>query len=145
MFRKILVPVDGSRSCLRAVLRAIELARRFEGEITFFTVFNASALLPRLTDPEQGAALERSLRAAHSAALGEAASVALQSRVPTLTKEAEGDPAYRIAREAIDGSYDLIVMSSRGLTLSESDLQTLGSVADRVLRMVACSVLVIKE
>jgi nucleotide-binding universal stress UspA family protein len=60
------------------------------------------------------------------------------------TLEVEGAPGYAIAREATDGGYDLVVMGSRGLGLSEADLRLLGSVTERVLRMVSCPVLTVK-
>ncbi len=54
----------------------------------------------------------------------------------------EGDPAGEIIRYATDSAMDLIVMGTHGRTGLERLL--MGSVAERVLRGAACSVLVVK-
>ena len=48
-------------------------------------------------------------------------------------------------REAADGGYDLIVMGSRGLGLPADQRDFLGSVTERVLRMVPGAVLTVKS
>jgi nucleotide-binding universal stress UspA family protein len=54
----------------------------------------------------------------------------------------EGDPATEIARYAADAGIDVIVIGTRGRT--GADRLDPGSVAERVMREAACSVLVVK-
>ncbi|HEY1187744.1 MAG TPA: universal stress protein [Gemmata sp.] len=54
----------------------------------------------------------------------------------------EGDPATEIARFAAVAGIDLIVIGTHGRTAAER--LALGSVAERVMRESACSVLVVK-
>jgi nucleotide-binding universal stress UspA family protein len=54
----------------------------------------------------------------------------------------EGDPATEIARYAADAGIDVIVIGTRGRT--GADRVEPGSVAERVMREAACSVLVVK-
>ena len=54
----------------------------------------------------------------------------------------EGDPAAEIVRYAADAGIDVIVIGTHGLT--GVDRPQIGSVAERVMRESACSVLVVK-
>jgi nucleotide-binding universal stress UspA family protein len=54
----------------------------------------------------------------------------------------EGDPAAEIARYAADAHIDVIVIGTHGRT--GVDRAEMGSVAERVMREAACSVLVVK-
>jgi nucleotide-binding universal stress UspA family protein len=54
----------------------------------------------------------------------------------------EGDPAAEIARYAADAHIDVIVIGTHGRT--GVDRPEMGSVAERVMREAACSVLVVK-
>ena len=54
----------------------------------------------------------------------------------------EGDPAEEIVRYAADAGIDLIVMGTHGRTCLERLL--MGTVAEKVMRDAACSVLVVK-
>ena len=54
----------------------------------------------------------------------------------------EGDPAAEITRYAADAGIDVIVIGTHGRTGAERP--EMGSVAERVMREAACSVLVVK-
>jgi nucleotide-binding universal stress UspA family protein len=54
----------------------------------------------------------------------------------------EGDPADEITRYAADAGIDVIVIGTHGRTGAERP--EMGSVAERVMREAACSVLVVK-
>jgi len=144
MFQKILVPTDGSPHALHAAEYAADLARRYQAEVTLLSVSDLGAIRAAATDPATRTAIEQSIREANAAGLAETAAILTQAGVTPRTLEVEGGPGYAIAREATDGEYDLIVMGSRGLGLSEADLRMLGSVTERVLRMVSCPVLTVK-
>lgn len=144
MFRKILVPTDGSPHALRAAEYAADLARRYQAEVTLLAASDLSAIRASAADAETKAAIEQSIREANRVALAETAVVMEAAGVTPGSVEVEGAPGYAIARRATDESYDLVVMGSRGLGLSEADYRMLGSVTERVLRMVSCPVLTVK-
>jgi nucleotide-binding universal stress UspA family protein len=144
MFKKILVPTDGSPYALRAAEYAADLAKRYDAEVTLLAVSDLRAIRATAADPGTRATVEQSIREANASGLAETAAILTKAGVTARTLEVEGGPGYAIAREATDGSYDLIVMGSRGLGLSEADLRMLGSVTERVLRMVSCPVLTVK-
>jgi nucleotide-binding universal stress UspA family protein len=144
MFHKILVPTDGSPHALRAAAYAADLARHFDAEVTLLTVSDLGAIRSTTVEPKMRAAVEKSIREANAGALADTAAILTKAGVTARAIEAEGAPGYAIAREATDGGYDLVVMGSRGLGLSEADLRLLGSVTERVLRMVTCPVLTVK-
>ena len=54
----------------------------------------------------------------------------------------EGDPATEIARYAADAGIDVVVIGTHGRTGAER--LEMGSVAEKVMREAACSVLVVK-
>jgi nucleotide-binding universal stress UspA family protein len=144
MFRKILVPTDGSRYALRAAEVAADLARHYHAEVTALLASNLQSIRSSPAPDEVKAELERTLQEADAEALAQTAAIFTVAGVPVNSKTVEGAPAHVIAREAEDGGYDLIVMGSRGLGLSDDEHWILGSVTERVLRLVTCPVLTVK-
>lgn len=144
MFRKILVPTDGSRYALHAAEYAADLAKRYQADVTLLVASDFHEIRASAVAPEVKATIERAIREANATALAETAAILEAAGVKPRRLEVEGAPGYAIAREATDGDYDLIVMGSRGLGLAEADFRVLGSVTDRVLRMVTCPVLTVK-
>jgi nucleotide-binding universal stress UspA family protein len=144
MFQKILVPTDGSRYALRAAEYAADLARRYHAEVT---VLLASDLQSIRTSPAPApvkAEMEQAVREANAEALAQSAAPFTATGVKVASKEVEGAPVYVIGREVEEGGYDLVVMGSRGLGLPDDERTFLGSVTERVLRLVSCPVLTVK-
>lgn len=125
MFDKFLVPLDGSKLAEKAAVTAAELARRCSAELIFLMVCP--------TPERQAEAADYLDRLARSA------------RHEGLVARAEaflGDPAERIVRAAREDGADLIVMSSHGRTgLART---VFGSVAETVMRLSPCPVMVVK-
>jgi nucleotide-binding universal stress UspA family protein len=88
--------------------------------------------------------VETALREADEQFLARTADRLRARGMPVTTKRVEGGPAAVIAREAETGNYDLIMMGRRGPGLEDETAEFLGSVTERVLRRVACPVLVVK-
>ena len=150
MFQKILVPTDGSPASDRALDQAAHLARLAVSAapptVTVLLaadphVARAEATMPLPVRTE----MEKALKEADEFLLARAEDRLRARGVPVTTKRVEGAPASVIAREAGEGRYDLIVMGSRGLGLQSEEADFLGSVTERVLRRVACPVLVVKQ
>lgn len=143
MFKKILVPTDGSRTSLRAA----ETIAKAIGEGADVTLVLAIApLRPEDTDYDEEI-VDR-----HNAAMRERAECTLKTTcqvfsrhgIECTVKVIEGDPvSAAIAREANENHYDAIAMGSRGLGMQKTDLHYLGSVTEHVIRRTGTPVLVI--
>lgn len=158
LYRKILVPTDGSPASDRAQEHAAHLARQVAGAgggtltITVLLVADPHELRPIGVMPvtarteEAMKTIEQALKTADESVLARAKdSLRARGVSSVTTKRVEGAPAAVIAAEAEAGGYDLIVMGSRGLGLQNEQADLLGSVTERVLRRVACPVLVVKQ
>lgn len=130
---KILVPVDGSEYSGMAVEKVLDLAKKYKAEVT---VLNVNSPISALFDtPKQ------SKKDAEGIAKKSAAPLA-KARIKSKAIGAIGDPADEIITMAEKGKFDLIVMGSRGLAVSERFL--VGSVTQKVVEHSPCSVLVVK-
>ncbi|NIN53648.1 MAG: universal stress protein [Nitrososphaeria archaeon] len=142
MFYKILVPVDGSEYAERAVRTAVEIAERYEAEVTLIHVvekhiyaYSSHEFAPVVVssqelEDEGKEILRRSKEIAES--LGKSVDTMLVS----------GVPAEEILKLAETEKFDLIVVGSRGLSRVKSFL--LGSVSDKICHHASCPTLVIR-
>lgn len=158
MYQRILVPTDGSPASERALEHAARLAKVAAGGGTppaAVTVLLAAdphevrglgALQSTPGAEEAMRVMEQLLQEAEAGVLARAQEILHAQGVSSATtRRVEGAPAAVIAAEAEAGGYDLIVMGSRGLRLKDEASDLLGSVTERVLRRVACPVLVVKQ
>jgi universal stress protein A len=140
-FQRILVATDFAESAERALACAMDLARVHGAELVLLHVYMDLPAYPEVTAgqveaiyEEQrrwvGDALERHARSARAAGLLARALVR------------SGAPAAMIAETAADESADLIVVGTNGR--SGLDRLIVGSVAERVVRIAPCPVLVVK-
>lgn len=145
MFKKILLPTDGSRQSAEAARIAADLASHHEGSVqpvvaVEYHYVSADEVGEALTGP-----LRERIRSRAERALEEACE---QVRGAGARCEAgkvlEGIPADVILQEAEDGEYDVIVMGSRGVSLDRGHDRLVGSVTERVLHQAPCPVLVIR-
>ena len=123
----VLVPVDFSEESLAAVDVALELAREPASLVVMHVL---TELLAADTGTQH---VQKALQEKLSAE--KYRGVRLECAV--------GDPGHCIAEEATRASADLIVMPSHGRHGVKRVL--LGSVAERVLRLADCSVLILKR
>ncbi len=142
MYKRILVPLDGSKLAEHVLRHAAIHAERFGAEIVLLKV------LGPLPEPSMaGRAVVHSAEAA-SARLaqdyleGIAAGLREQG-LPTQTATIEGKPYVEIIRFAEEHEIDLIVMSTRGH--SGLSRWLLGSVADRVARGATAPLLLVQS
>lgn len=122
---KILYPTDFSSYSNQAYFHAVGLAETYGASLTVVYVHAPGAGADRAHWQSQ---LEQ-VRPANP-------------RIPVAHVLLEGDPATEIARYAADAGTDVIVIGTHGRTAA--DRAALGSVAERVMREAACSVLVVK-
>lgn len=154
MFRNILVAVDGSPQSSAALQEAGELATATGGRLTLLSVYDlavtavtAAALSgaefgvpPLPVESSAGAQDQVRLEAEQ---LVQEARAQVPTEVPCEAKTVEGPPAKRILAEAEAGTYDLIMMGSRGRGTIGSIF--LGSVSSDVLHNSPIPVLIVRH
>lgn len=137
MFERILLAVDGSEHSYRAVPVAADLARRYEGDVIVLHVreheLTWGADIDIETDLEAVTLVDDIVRLLKEDEVNVSGDVI---RVPI------GNTARAIVDVASRDRVDLIVMGTRGL--SEWGRLLLGSVADKVLHLAECLVLVVR-
>ncbi len=140
MFKKILIPTDGSENTKAAVRKGLEMAKATGGEVTALYVVDQTSFINfpmdstivsvyTLLEKEGEEALEFVKKEAE--ALG----------VKVTTRIEEGSPSRKIVD--LSAEHDLVVMGTLGRTGFSKLL--LGSVAERVVRFAKCPVLVVRS
>lgn len=148
-FRNILVPVDGSRSCLHAKMLASLIASRFGSKVTVVHVVSHEFMHPelkaqyRLPPPilrrieevylESGKKIVR-----HAEELFREAGIEVDARLVTYE-----DPAESILELVKDEGYDLVVIGNRAG--HQSERYALGSVTEKITRHAECTVFIVKK
>ncbi len=143
-FKSIVIATDGSPYSTTAASEAIGIAKKNNSKLTVISVVPAELATPtdvdfaatgqELLGEKEMQAAEKNVKAVKEAAQKEG--VAVQAFVMT------GKPADAIIETAKEKSADLIIVGSHGRSGIERLL--MGSVAERVIVMSACAVLVVK-
>ncbi|TCT04554.1 nucleotide-binding universal stress UspA family protein [Tepidamorphus gemmatus] len=146
MFRKILLPVDGSEPAMRALRVGADVAGRYGAALTVLCVYRhhgpleSSLSMVRPSDPVPP---DRALSDfAHEVVQAAAAELDRLGAVNVHTVVKRGHPARTIVAYARDNAIDLIVLGSRGLGDVEGFL--LGSVSHKVTSLADCPCLTVK-
>lgn len=145
MFRRILVPFDGSSNAETALLKAVEAAKLTGAELLVLTVYRhhsmleASLSMVRAVDP---GSMDDTMREHAREVADHAKKTAMQAGADNVRSFIKpGQPARTIVSFAKEKDVDLIVLSSRGLGSVEGYL--LGSVSHKVTGLAGCPVLVV--
>jgi nucleotide-binding universal stress UspA family protein len=142
MFRKILVPLDGSDLAAKILPQVEKLAKAFKSEITLMTVGN---LLSTATSEEFSYKnLEKfaaDMKAAAEKNLGAHTSAMKAKGLKVNSVYAEGAPAREIIAYASGKGYDLIAMATHG---RGEIAWVLGSVAEKVVSHATVPVLLVR-
>jgi len=146
MYRRILVPVDGSATSLRGLDEAIRLAKDQKAEVRLLHVVHDF-----LTTGGQGAAvymtlLRQDLRERGAKILAEAAEVARREGLEVVTKMDEtpgGSVGELIVEQAAAWPADLLVLGTHGRRGIRRLL--MGSDAEYVVRMTPVPVLLVRS
>jgi nucleotide-binding universal stress UspA family protein len=156
MFKRILVPLDGSRFGSRAIQYATDVAQRFAAEVILMQVVKPTTLVPATTGMAPGieglapaeitvqAALEEDKRNAAYAKRylsGKAREIRSQG-IKVKYEVIIGEPAQSIKKFAQKGHIDLVVMTTHGKSGLKRAI--MGSVADAVIRESGKPVLVVR-
>ena len=141
MYKRILLPLDGSPLSEQALPHAIAIAECFQSELVLLRVF---VPLPRPPETAE-AALQRAEKSVAVFVHEYLESVAISLKehgIPVQTIAIDGRPHFQILQYAETNQVDLIVMCSRGL--SGLSRWMIGSVADRVMRGANVPVLLVR-
>lgn len=137
-FKKILVPLDGSKNSFRGLETAIALARNFDATIT--SVFSIS--LPSNSEFKGIGSVEKNLSKQVKKIMEKAKVLCAQNGIVFNSKILHGDPGFNIINLANKGNFDMIVIGSRGRgSLRE---MFFGSVSNYVVHTSKIPVLVVK-
>jgi nucleotide-binding universal stress UspA family protein len=144
MYKKILIPVDGSELSRHAAQEGIRLAGLLGSEVLFLYVVDIAILT--IPDAEAGLAntelIREGLRTQGNRLLEELGGAAVKAKVSYKGMLAEGDVHEEIIRVAHEAGAELIVMGTHGRRGLNRLL--LGSVAESVTRRAHCAVLLIR-
>lgn len=143
-FRTIVVATDGSRWSAAAASEAIGLAKRNGAALTIVSVVPSEFLAPTdidfgMVQREMIAEKEMHEAEKHAKAVKEAAQ---KEGVTASAFVMSGKPADAIVEAAKDKKADLVIVGSHGRT--GLDKLLMGSVAERVIVLSPCAVLVVK-
>jgi nucleotide-binding universal stress UspA family protein len=154
VFKKILVPLDGSRFSGRALIYASEIAKRFGGELMLFQAVSPTSVVTlsgggaAMSSPTATQLFVESAREQDKKDIARAHRY-LRRKLREVTEHGVtgsyhtilGDPARAIIKFCQDESVDLVVMTTSG----KSGLRRaiMGSVADKVIREPGIPVLAI--
>lgn len=145
MFKKILVPVDGSQTSWKALDTARSLAEKYDGRLLVITV-----MIPYGAGSFLQMSLDQTLIDQNNAAMKKAGFATLDMAKDKLGSyagdveylEETGNPAELILDACKEKGCDTIVIGSRGLSGVEEFL--LGSVSSKVSQYAKVPVVVVK-
>jgi len=142
MIKKILVPVDGSGTALRALEFAMDVAKKVDAEILIMNIdipYDLSRIKPKLKDADG-----KDIESKKLSPLEEAKRLVEKTGFTRVSykKMVDIDPAERIVAEAEKSAVDLIVMGNRGMGVLAGFF--LGSVSTKVSQTAHCPVTIVK-
>jgi nucleotide-binding universal stress UspA family protein len=146
MYRRILVPLDGSETARHGLREAITLAKEQKATLHLIHVVGEFPIMVEMANVANFDKVRTSLFECGEAMLKEAQVLADSLGVETETQLCEpsgGRVANAIVQEARDAGCDLIVIGTHGRRGISRAL--LGSDAERVLRQSPVPVLLVRE
>ncbi|MHC1567792.1 MAG: universal stress protein [Candidatus Syntropharchaeia archaeon] len=139
MYRKILVPHDGSIISGKAVKHAASLAKVVGSKITLINVID----IPYISQLSEGFSINiEELERESRSILKSAENAVKDEGVSVSTISVKGRPWEEIVKEAEKGGYDLIIMGSHGKGVI--DRMLMGSTAEKVSRHAPCPVTIVR-
>ena len=145
MFKKILIPVDGSPHSKRAITAAVDLVKQLQASIYLLHVIRNLSLPAEIMEMiAAGEVTESRMEILQNSAeiiLDNAMQKFVQAGLKDVTTDYMlGDPASKILEYAQANGIDLIVLGQRGLGPNSG---MLGGVSGKLLNMTTISCLVV--
>jgi len=139
LFEKILVPLDGSENSLRALEKAVQIAKKFDGKITLIHAYSVSYFA---VTPTQVYRYVKAIRKNGTDILADGKKRVKAEGVQVETLLSEGHSVEEILKTSREGDFDLVVIGARGVSRIREIL--VGSVSDGVTKHAPCPVLLVK-
>ncbi len=142
-FSKILVCVENSPCANNALIRACDLARRYNSKLfLIYVVYNPTAGLGLGIELIDRGEFVKMFREYGKKVLKKASTIATKNGVKAIPVMKEGNVATEIIKFAKKEPIDLIVIGSRGL--SRLPKYILGSMSNKIANYAPCKVLIVK-
>jgi nucleotide-binding universal stress UspA family protein len=141
MFKRILLPLDGSSLAEQAIMYALAQAKSFGAELILLRVFEplrGTSGVARVTIES----VDRRINALAREYLEGVAAGIQEQNISVQVVTTQGHPHHEIVRFAEANQVDLIVICTRGH--SGFSRWLMGSVADRVIRGATAPVLLVR-
>jgi nucleotide-binding universal stress UspA family protein len=155
---RIVVAIDGSRESVRALEKAIELARLFNAQVEAVSVFDphfhtvAFKSLVGVLSKEAGEkfrfkdqaqlhdeVIDKGLKKVYQSYLDEAAEIGIKNSTHVKTRILAGKPYHEICKYLEEKPASLLVLSRFGSHQAEEE--EMGSTAENLLRYAQCNML----
>lgn len=142
--QKILLAVDGSESCNKAIGKVVDLAQDVNSEITVLTVIEEGLSMQLGASKSQVESEVEEMEEVKEKGINAVANCADAfndiAKINTITKN--GNPAASICEEAKSGDYDFVVVADKGHSAVKKFF--LGSTTEKVVRHCEKTVMVVK-
>jgi len=141
LIQQVLVAVDGSENSERALDFAIVFAGKYCAALT---VLNVTELPAAMYPGNELMVVAKDLRKLHNDILSRAVE-RIKVANPALIVRAvlrEGEPATEIVAVSKEGEFDVVVLGHLGVGKVKGIL--MGSISEKVVRLVPCTVIVVK-
>ncbi len=139
MYNRILIPTDGSEHSKEATDHGLALAKMTGAEVTALFVVDEGSIIAR--NVPNAPNLAQTLEDEGSRAVAYIKNEGEKRRVKVKTRIEHGSAAQVIIKDTRD--FDLVVMGTHGR--SGVSKIVMGSVAEKVIRMSECPVLVVRQ
>ncbi|GKU85094.1 MULTISPECIES: universal stress protein [Niallia] len=139
MYNNILLAVDGSEHSRRAAKEAVKIASiSKESTVKIVYVVDFSKARTEVLHAHNGEELE----VARKKRLIPIEEILESNKIKFSIQLLHGEPGPTIVEYANKGSYDIVIIGSRGLNSLQE--MVLGSVSHKVVKRVVCPVLIVK-
>jgi len=147
LIKKLLVYVDGSEESVTAAQYAICLAKISNAEITALYVVNTRAaedlVKANIFLKSEEEEYTRDIEADAERYLNHVRNLGLQKGITIVTKKKRGTPFLEIKNEVVQEKPDLLILGELSKIRSRRD--EFYNEAERAMRNVGCSVLIVKD
>ncbi|NTW04951.1 MAG: universal stress protein [Peptococcaceae bacterium] len=143
MYKKILIPTDGSENSNKVIEQVVEMAEKSKLEILIINIVPNLNSLISFNLPEETYKIASAKQLKNSTEIiDQLKRKYRQSKALIRYKSLQGDPAFVICQEAKNEKIDEIIMAGRGFGKTKGIL--LGNISNRVVEHADCSVLIVR-
>ncbi len=143
MYKKILIPTDGSENSNKVIEQVVAMAEKSNLEILIINVIPNLNSLISFNLPEETYRIAAAKQQKNSTEIiDQLKKKYSQSKSSIRYKSLQGDPAFVICAEAKSEKIDEIIMAGRGFGKTKGFL--LGNTSKRVVEHADCSVLIVR-